>query len=227
MPETSWQKFFVKLSETVPIWKKLLPVAAFIIGTVSSIGVDPPYSPGSDKAGDLVNFARFIVAAFIVLIIMPRIRKKEKRDCAILWGKVAAIALIASIVVYFVYDNWRGQWTVTHRISKAKQKVIVVGPRDELRDDIKEFVANNRDMTDWELLSNAAWSPYKIWKGEAIRQRRFILSVMYILFTPLFALTMVAIAQVMTCAGSRWSPARRKRQPHESGQITGSSSDQQ
>jgi hypothetical protein len=213
MPESSWQQVFAKLNDIVPIWKKLLPVAAFIIGTISSIGVDPPYSPGSESAGNLVNFARFIVAAFIVLIVMPTIKKRETKVQAKIWARVAAIALIASIVVYFVYDNWRGEWTVTHRISKEKQKVIVIGPRDELREDVKPFVANNRDMTDWELLSNAAWSPYKIWKSESIRRRRFILSIMYIFFTPLFALTMVAVAQVMNCAGSSESPSRRKREP--------------
>lgn len=227
MPEGSWRQFFVKLSNIVPIWKKLLPVAAFIIGTISSIGVDPPYSPGSERAGDLVNFARFIVAAFIVLIVMPTIKKRETKVQTKIWGRVAAIALCASIVVYFVYDNWRGEWTVTHWISKERQKVIVVGPRDELRDDVKEFVAKNRDMTDWELLSNAAWTPYKIWKGESIRRRRFILSLMYILFTPLFALTMVAIAQVMSCAGGTESPSRRKGVIHAPEDDTGKSSDPQ
>jgi hypothetical protein len=225
MPESSWQQFLAKLSNIVPIWKELLPVAAFIIGTVSSIGVDPPYSPGSEGAANLVNFARFIVAAFIVLIVMPTIKKRETKVQAKIWGRVAAIALTASIVVYFVYDNWRGEWTVTHRISKEKQKVIVVGPRDELRDDVKEFVANNRAMTDWELLSNAAWTPYKIWKGESIRRRRFILSMMYILFTPLFALTMVAVAQVMSCTGSREPPSRRKGQLHLPEHDAGKSSD--
>jgi len=217
MPDLPGGRILARLSGTVPIWKKLLPIAAFIIGTISSIGVEPPYTQGSERAGDLVNFARFIVAAFIVLIVTPTIRKRETKVQAKLWGKVAAIALSASIVVYFVYDNWRGEWTVTHRISKEKQKVIVVGPRDQLRDDVKEFVANNPDMTDWELLGNAAWSPYKIWKGESIRRRRFILSVMYILFTPLFALTMVSIAQVMSCAAGSEPPGHRKghRRPAE------------
>jgi hypothetical protein len=226
MPESSRVQPGYTPGSIVRQWKKLLPVAGFIIGTISSIGIEPPYSPGSDRASDLVNFARFIVAAFIVLTVMPRIKKKEQLEQAKLWGKVAAIALIASIVAFFVYDNWCSQWTITHRISKEKQKVIVVGPRDELRDDVKEFVANNRDMTDWELLSNAAWSPYKIWKGESIRRRRFILSVMYILFTPLFALTMVAVAQVLNCAGSREPPPRRKGELHVSEHNVGKSSEQ-
>ena len=126
MPELPVGPILARLSGTVPIWKKLLPIAAFIVGTISSIGVAPPYSQGSERASDLVNFARFIVAAFIVLIVTPTIRKRETKEQAKLWVKVAAIALSASIAVYFVYDNWRGEWTVTHRIGKVTQKVIVV-----------------------------------------------------------------------------------------------------
>jgi hypothetical protein len=188
------------LESIVPLWKKLLPIAAFIMGTIGSIGVDPPYSAGSDNANNLINFARFIVAAVIVLMVLPTIKKVDRKRQAMLWGKVAVIALIASIAVFFIYDNKRGEWTVTHKIGKDKQKVLVVGSRDDLRDDAKEFVANNPDVTDWELLNNAAWSPYKIWDIESIRRRRFILSAMYVLFTPLFAVTMVAVAQVMNCA---------------------------
>jgi len=199
MAGVSGSQSHYKLGSILSQWKKLLPIAAFIMGTIGSIGVDPPYSAGTDQSNALVNFARFIVAAIIVLMVIPTIKKVDRNRQTMLWGKVAACALIASIAVFFIYDNKRVEWTITHKMGKDKQKVLVIGSRDELRDDAKEFVANNPDVTDWELLNNAAWSPYKIWNIESIRKRRFILSAMYVLFTPLFAVTMVAVAQVMNC----------------------------
>ncbi len=177
-------------------WKKLLPIAAFIMGTIGSFWISPPYTPGSDKAEALTHFAKFIVAVVVGLMILPMLKKSDKKVHAPFWGKVAAASLIAGIIAFFAYQYLLGEWTLVHN-----KKFLVIG--SAVKPDVEEFVRNNPSMTNWELLRYAAWNPWNIWTAESILHRRLVLATMYVLFTPLFAVTMVAVAQLMQCARSK------------------------
>lgn len=187
-------------------WKKLSLSAAFIMGSIGSFWVNPPYTPGSSKAETLTHFARFVVAIVVGLMVLPIINKSDKKAHALFWGKIAAATLIISVAVFFVYQKRFGEWTLYHTVrqnDKDEKKLLVIGSKNDIRDDVKEFVRENPSLSNRELLQNAAWKPSYIWKEEAILHRRLILSAMYVIFTPLFAIVMVAVAQVMNCAMSK------------------------
>ena len=206
MAKTSAQQPGNLLKFIVAHWKRLSLSAAFIMGTIGSFWVSPPYTPGSDNAATLTHFAKFIVAVIIGLMIPLMMKWFNKKEHALPWGMVAAAALILSITVFFAYQKRFGEWTLYHTIKqndKDKKKLLVIGSRDDIRDDVKEFVRNNSSISNRELLQYAAWKPSYVWKEEAIRHRRRILSAMYVLFTPLFAIVMVAVAQVMNCVMSK------------------------
>jgi len=209
-----------RLDVTESLLKKLTKFGVFIMGIIGSFWITLPFNPGSDKYKSLIHFAQFIVAIIVGLILYLKKKSHNRQAEARSWGKIAIISLVLSIIAFFGYYMLFENWTVKH-----EGKVLVIGY--QVQEDVKEFVARNPDMSDRELLSNAAWSPWKIWTASSIRRVRNLLSVLYVLCAPFFAITMVAVAQVMTCAGGREPPAPRKRQPHKSGEIAGSSSDDQ
>lgn len=177
-------------------WKKLLPAATLIIGTIGNFWDTPPPDLGGDSPKALAHFAQFIVTILIGLMVLPMMKWCCRKTHAWLWGKVAAVALIAGIVAFFAYQHLLGQWTVTHG-----SRVLYVGT--EVRQDVKEFVQNNPSMPKYELLEYAGWDPRNVWTEKSLLHRRLILSGVYILCTPLFAIAVVAVAQLMYCAGSR------------------------
>ncbi|WP_298273583.1 hypothetical protein [Geobacter sp.] len=188
------------------IWKKLWSVAAFITGIIGSFWVSPPYIAGSDQAATLTHFAKFVVAAIVALMLLPMVKRSDRQAYAILRRKIAAAALVVSIVAFFGYQRLYEEWVVTPMV-KNKKLVLVTGSRVVDRD-VREFMAqysslHKQRISNWELLHYAAWSPWKIWTKESILRRRRILSVLYVLITPVFAVTMVAIAQAISCTVSR------------------------
>ena len=190
----------------VAYWNKLLVFAAFIIGTIGSFWVDPPYTPGSDNAEALAHFAKFIIAGIIGLMAPLMLNWFNKKKYAIGWLIVAGVSLYLSITVYFEYHKLFVEWTRYHIVEnndKDEKKVLVIGSREDLREDVKDFVRENPSMSDKELLQNAAWKPSNVWKEDAIRRRRHTLSMKYVLFTPIFAIFMIAVAQAMICIMSK------------------------
>jgi hypothetical protein len=176
-------------------WEKLTPVAVFVMATIGSFWFTLPYNPSSDEYKGMMHFTQFVVAVIVALIIYQTKKSSDRQADITYWGRVAAVFLFLSIVAFFGYYFLFNEWTVIH-----EGKVLVVG--DEFKDEVQEYVKHYPNMTHWELLSNAAWIPWRIWTPESILRRRIELSLLYVVCTPLFAVTMVAVAQLMNCVMS-------------------------
>ncbi|AJE04072.1 hypothetical protein [Geobacter pickeringii] len=181
------------------LWTMVLPVATLIMETVRSFWDTPPpdlagVSSGSDRA--LYSFAQFVVAILLGLMVLPMTKWCCRRVHAWFWGKVAALALVLAVVAFFSYQRLLAGWTVRHGTA-----VLYVGT--EVRPEVKEFVRKNPDMGTAELLENAGWQPARIWTEHSLLHRRLVLAGVYILCTPLFAAAIMAVAQLMYCAGAR------------------------
>jgi len=185
-----------ELNSIESLLKRMSQFGIVIAGITGSFWFTLPYNPDSDKYKGLINFARFIVGIIAVLIVYLKKRSRDRQAEARFWGKVAVVSLVASIVAFFGYYMIFENWTVKHN-----EKVLVIGY--QYKTDVQEFVAKNPDMSPRDLLSYAAWSPWKIWTAESIRRVRILLAMFYVLCAPIFAITVVAVAKVMTCAGSK------------------------
>jgi hypothetical protein len=196
MDSSSGEQPDKELGSIESLVNKISQFGVVIMGIIGIFWFTLPYNPGSDKYKGLINFTRFIVAIIVVLIVYLKKRSRNRQAEARFWGKVAAVSLVASIVAFFGYYMIFENWTVKH-----DEKVLVIGY--QVKEDVQEFVAKNPGMSPYELLSNAAWSPWKIWTAESIRRVRILLSVLYVLCAPFFAITLIAVAKVMSCAGSK------------------------
>ena len=187
-------------------WNMLLPIVAFIMGIILSFWASLPYNSDSDQAKMFTHFAQFIVAVIIAIMVMLVMKSRDKRADKIFWGKVAGVALITSIVTFFGYQTLFDRWVVTRTINNNR-KVLVTG-YVVIDDDVKKFIDEYRnthkgDISNWELLHNAAWNPWNIWTASSIRNVRLFLTMMYVFLTPVFAITIVAVAQMIKCDRSK------------------------
>jgi hypothetical protein len=177
-------------------WKKLLPAATLIIGVIGNFWQEPP--PGLGEAGSkaVTYFSQFVVTIFIGLMVLPMMKWSSRKKHAFLWGKIAAIALLAGIVAFFSYQYLAEEWTYSHA-----GKVLYVG--SELREDVREFVQHNPNLPRAELFENAGWDPTNIWTEKSLHRRRLVLTGVYVLCTPLFAIAIMAVVQILYCSSKK------------------------
>jgi len=180
-----------ELSSIESLLKRISEFGVVIMGIIGGFWFTLPYNPDSDKYKGLINFTRFIVAIIVVLIVYLRRSSRDRQAEARFWGKVAVAGVVASIVAFFGYYMIFENWTVKH-----KEKVLVIGY--QVKQDVQEFVDHHPDMLPRELLSYAAWNPWKIWTSESIRQVRILLALFYLICAPIFAITAVAVAKLMS-----------------------------
>ncbi len=187
-------------------WNMLLPIVAFIMGIILSFWASLPYNSDSNQAKSYTHFAQFIVAVIIAILVMLVMKSRDKKAHKFFWGKVAGVALITSIVAFFGYQLLFEKWVVTRTINNNR-KVLVTG-YEVIDDDVKKFIeeykkTHKEDISNWELLRNAAWNPWNIWTASSIRNVRLFLTVLYVFLTPVFAITIVAVAQMIKCDKSK------------------------
>jgi hypothetical protein len=182
------------LGRLVKQWKLLIPIATWIMATIGSFWVPPPPDLSSQNE-PLVSFGKFIVTVLLGLMILPMIKWGGRKKYAWLWGKITVVALISGIIAFFTFQQLLSNWTVKHG-----DKVLYIGT--VVKQDVVPFMEAHPSMTKEELLQSAGWAPKNIWTEKSLRRCRLILSALYVLFTPLFAITIMSVAQVIYCAGS-------------------------
>jgi uncharacterized membrane protein len=206
MGKDSGQQSSNPFSYIKSLWNMLLPTVAFVMGIICSFWANLPYDSASSQAKTMTHFAQFVVAVIIALLVMLVMKSRDKKTDQMFWGKMAVVALIASIVVFFGYQWLFDTWVVTPTINNHR-KVLVTG-YVVFDDDVRKFIGeykktHQKDISNWELLSNAAWNPWKIWTADSIYRVRFLLSALYVILTPFFAITIVAVAQMIKCSMSK------------------------
>jgi hypothetical protein len=177
-------------------WKKLLPAATLIIGVVGNFWHEPPPGLGAESSKSITYFSQFIVTVLIGLMVLPMLKWSGRKTHAYLWGKIAVIALIAGITAFFSYQYLSDEWTFRHN-----DKILYIGSVP--REDVKEFIQRNPGLSHSELLEYAGWDPRNIWTEKSLHRRRLILTGVYVLCTPLFAIAIMAVAQVLYCSNKK------------------------
>ena len=176
-------------------WNTLLHAATSMIATIGSFWVPPPPDLPSDNE-TLVSFGKFIVTILAGLAILPMMKWCCQKKHAWLWGRVTAIALILGILAFFSFQYLLNTWTVRH-----SDKVLYTG--FTLKQDVKPFVKEHPEYGREELLENAGWDPKIIWTEQSLLLSRLILSAIYVLCIPFFAIAIMSVVQLLYCVGSR------------------------
>ena len=176
-------------------WNVLLHAATAMMATIGSFWVPPPPDLPSDNE-TLVSFGKFIVTILAGLAILPMMKWCCKKEHAWLWGKVAAAALILGILAFFSFQYLLDSWTVRHG-----NKVLYTG--FTVKQDVEPFVKAHPEYGKEELLENAGWDPNIIWTERSLLLSRLILSAMYVLCIPFFAIAIMSVVQLVYCTGNR------------------------
>lgn len=171
-------------------WNVLLAATTSVMATIHTF-----WELNSlDLSKAVSGFATFTVSIVLGLMILPQMKYREKCH-ARLWWKVAAVALVLGTAAIFSYLYLQSSWTVKHQDT-----VLYIGsePVDE---GVARFLKENQGLSKEELLGKyASWDPGLIWTERSIIRRRLIVAGVYVLCTPIFAIAMMAVIQLMYCA---------------------------
>jgi hypothetical protein len=190
----------------IALWgKRLAALAALLYGAIGKFWSPPPpeLAAEAQSTDDVWKpFARFVIVLLLGLMVLPMMRWACSREHTRKWTITAALAVTAGIVVFFSYNYLLDQWTV-----ESEGKRYYVGT--ELREELK--TPRLMKMQPRDLLSEGEWNPLEIWTEPSLRRRHLILSGIYVLCAPVFAVAMLAALQTAYCATrkQRASPARR------------------
>lgn len=171
-------------------WNVLLAATTSVMATIHTF-----WELNSlDLSKAVSGFATFTVSIVLGLMVLPQMKYREKSD-ARLWWKVAAVALVLGTAAFFSYLYLRSSWTVKHQDT-----VLYVGS-EPIDEGVAKFLRENRGLSKEELLEQyASWDPALIWTERSIIRRRLIVAGLYVLCTPIFAIAMIAVIQLMYCA---------------------------
>ncbi len=180
-------------------WNRLAVFATIVMGTISDFWLPPPPELATDNQEfDVIMkpFAKFVITMLLGLMVLPMVRWCCKREHARKWLKVAAVSLVAGIVAFFYYQHLLGAWTV-----KNEGKRYYIGT--ELKEESKRFMDRHKEAQPRDLLFNAEWEPLNVWTERSLRRRHLLLSGVYVLCAPIFAIGILATAQLVYCATSK------------------------
>jgi len=180
-------------------WNRLAVFVTVVMGTISDFWLPPPPVLATENAGvDAIMkpFAKFVIALLLAMMVLPMVGWCCRREHARKWLKVVAASLVAGVFAFFTYQYLLGAWTVEN-----EGKRYYVGT--ELKDEARLFVARHKGVQPRELLNNAEWEPLNVWTERSLRRRHLLLSAVYVLCAPIFAIGILATAQLLYCATSK------------------------
>jgi hypothetical protein len=193
-------------------WTRIAALATIVMGTIGDFWVPPPPElTTTDMAFDpfIKPFAKFVITMLMGLLILPMVQWCCKREHARKWIKVVLAALAAAILAFFSYQYLLGKWTV-----ESGGKRYYVGW--ELKEETQQYIGFHKDAQPRELLQNAEWNPLNVWTERSLRRRHLGLSAIYVLCAPIFAIGMLATAQLIYCATSKEDEPKVKAQSKSS-----------
>ena len=135
---------------------------------------------------------RLAVAALVGLMLLPLKLWSQRRHLRI-WGAVAVLFSLLSIVSLVSYAELKQSWTVGYA-----GRQIVVG--SVLTPHAASYHQANPGFTSAELLEDAAGDPQKVWTRESTEPRRLKLNALYLSCIPTFAIAVIALVQSLYCA---------------------------
>jgi hypothetical protein len=180
-------------------WNRIAAFATVVMGTIGNFWVPPPpeLATGNQAFDAAIKpFAKFVITLLLGIMVLPMTGWCCKREHARKWLKVAVACLVGGIVAFFSYQQLLGAWTVENQ-----GKRFYVG--SELRPESKKFVERHKGMQPRDLLMDAEWEPLNVWTERSLRRRHLLLCGVYVLCAPIFAIGMLATAQLIYCATSK------------------------
>lgn len=175
-------------------WKLLIPAVTWVMAMVGGFWLPAPPGLVTEDTKVMVSFAKYLATISTGIMILP-ILKWSSRQHVWIWGKVAAIATVLSVVAFLSYQNLEESWTVNHN-----GELLYIGR--EVNQDVAEFVRVYHPSKE-DLLDSAGWDPARVWTQKSIQRGRIILSTVYILGIPLFVIALVSVSQIIYCASRK------------------------
>jgi hypothetical protein len=188
-------------------WRILLQGSTWVMVLLAGFVLEPPIW---DFEQNLIwyRFAHFLVAALIGLMFVPASRFSSKKHVTN-WLVISVILIILGGASFFEYQVLREDWTVEY----SKRPVIIgrtyTADAVEYKRKVRE--EEGRNVSDRELVMDAAGDRGELWDISEIRQRGRILAAVYLVSVALFALTMISVIQVIYCQFNTGRCGRRKQ----------------
>jgi TIR domain-containing protein len=145
---------------------------------------------------------RLAIAALVGLMSLPLKLCSQRRHLPI-WGTVATVFSLLSIISLVSYEQLKQSWTVSY-----SGKRVVAG--STLTPDAENYHRAHPQYTAAELLEDAAGDPQKVWTRESTEPRRLKLNALYFSCIPTFAIAVLALVHSLYCARRK---DHRRRMP--------------
>jgi hypothetical protein len=174
-------------------WKVLLQAGTWVLALVGAFVLPPPVWDAADDIPWL-RFAHFLAAALTGLLYIPTKRFSAKRHLRG-WFATSVVLLVSATALLFAYQATRANWTRPYHRHR-----VVVGSTytdDALAYRAKIRAAEQREISDDDLIMDYAGAVESIWLPAEVRSRRLGLAAIYILLIVLFTAFVISLVQAL------------------------------
>jgi hypothetical protein len=173
-------------------WGLLAEISAWIITVIGGFWRETP-TGSPESTTHTKSFGQFFLTLAVGLMVIPAFRFRQRQH-TIWWTLPAALLLALAPVAYFTYEHFATFWTCPYAGHR-----IVVGADSSLTEHGKAYKAEHPDFTVEQVVWEHAGNVTEIWNSSAIDSRSLILSILYVLFLPLFAAAIICVTQAVYC----------------------------
>ncbi len=173
-------------------WNRRIHQTVFWLMAAGAFLLPAPVGMTEPHQRPILIVVRLAVAALVGLMLLPLKLWSQRRHLRI-WGAVAVLFSLLSIVSLVSYAELKQSWTVGYA-----GRQIVVG--SVLTPHAASYHEANPGFTAAELLEDAAGDPQKVWTRESTEPRRLKLNALYLSCIPTFAIAVLALVQSLYCA---------------------------
>jgi hypothetical protein len=181
------------LARIATYWNVLVQAATWLTSLIAGFLLPPPVDSIQGGSGSLFKFAQFVMPVFVGLMVVPILTWRRRTDTN-KWWAVGLMTLIGGIAAFSLYRGLTASWTEPY----ADQRVVIGSVFNE---DVRDYLAEHPNTPNAELLQDFPGGPEKVWTKSSINCHINILSFLYIIFMPLFAMSIMSVTQAIYCAG--------------------------
>jgi len=184
-------------------WNRWIHRTIWCLLAAGAFLLPAPVGMAEPNQRPILVIVRLAIAALIGLMSLPLKLWSQRRHLPI-WGTVATVFSLLSIMSLVSYEQLKQSWTVSYA-----GKRLVAGTT--LTADAANYHQANPQYTAAELLEDAAGDPQKVWTTESTEPRRLRLNALYLSCIPTFAISVLALVQSLYCVRRK---DHRRRTPY-------------
>ena len=173
-------------------WNRRIYQAVLWIVAAGAFLLPAPVGMAEPHQRPILIVVRLAIAALVGLMLLPLKLWSQRRHLRI-WGTVAVLFSLFTIVSLVSYAELKQSWTVSYA-----GRQIVIG--STLTPNAASYHQTYPHYTAAELLEDAAGDPQKVWTRESMETRRLRLNALYFSCIPTFAIAVLALVQSLYCA---------------------------